>query len=270
MNFLEYSSSSESDDNLETTSKRKIDDVNDVDARPPKKRLPPPVLPAALQNKYKAKVENKLATNSGGKLVEFIPGNWSTIVYISVVPTDEMLEVVKNAMAEAQTKYPELIPVKTMDDGGFHISLSKTIFLKAFQIPRFIELLKARVSNRECFGISFSEFNSYINDEYTKTFLSLDVGSGSGELETLTRDIDTVLKSFSQPVFYENPKYHTSIGYLINSESMSKSDVIAVSHTLRNMFSDTTLSHPLSSLSFALREVHCKTGDKLYRFPLLS
>ncbi|KAJ3031434.1 UNVERIFIED_CONTAM: hypothetical protein HDU68_004124 [Siphonaria sp. JEL0065] len=118
-------------------------------AQPVKKRLPPPTLPAGLQNKYKAKIESKLSANAGGKTVEFVPGNWSTIVYISVIPSDEMRKVIDSAMAKGRDVFPGIIPVVAMDDGGLHISLSRTVFLKAFQIPRFIDLLKAKFSVRK-------------------------------------------------------------------------------------------------------------------------
>ncbi|KAI8838980.1 hypothetical protein BC829DRAFT_404141 [Chytridium lagenaria] len=63
-------------------------------------------------------------------------------------------------------------------EGDLHISLSRTLFLKEFQLDRFLELLKTQLSKSKQFGFSFSKLSKYENDEKTRSFLALDVGEG--------------------------------------------------------------------------------------------
>ncbi|KAJ3298759.1 poly(U)-specific 3'-to-5' RNA exonuclease [Rhizoclosmatium sp. JEL0117] len=292
--YLDSDSNSDTDNESPATSqplskpnktiqtKRKADESEaEVLGSKAKKRLPPPVLPESLQNKYKAKVEGRLSA-SAGKQIEFIPGNWSTIVYVSIIPSSELKKMIQMAMAHARKEYPKLMDINTMDDGGLHISLSRTVFLKEFQIPKFIDTLKSKLSERKRFllqalvtddsfnalisiTLSFTGFNSYLNDDNSKTFLSMDVGAGAVELQKLTVEVDSTLRAFSQPTFYEDPKYHSSIGYFMNSEA---SNALNTSDTLRALFKNTDIK--LSSFSFELNEVHCKTGNQLFRLPLSS
>ncbi|KAJ3066004.1 poly(U)-specific 3'-to-5' RNA exonuclease, partial [Podochytrium sp. JEL0797] len=208
MNQLDYSSSSDTETPPpHAPSKRKPSLsplVAPTSAPAPKKRLPPPILPDSLTNRYKAKVESDLSAKAGGKRIEFVPGNWATVVYISVIPTDDLESTIETSISTARSGgYPTFRRVETMQDGGLHISLSRTIFLKEFQIQSFVKALKDRLEEKSSFGISFSKFNTYLNEDFSKTFLSMDVGSGFSELESLTMQVDSALKAFSQPSFYE-------------------------------------------------------------------
>ncbi|KAI8616593.1 U6 snRNA phosphodiesterase Usb1 [Chytriomyces sp. MP71] len=308
-----YSSESETEAETETGAQAQAaaDNVaaqtetaaNPVQAK--KKKLPAPVLPDATANKYKEKVQQRLAHRSGvAKHVEFIPGNWSTIVYVAFSPSQELSRVISESLDSAQLHYPDLKLMKVSHsdsspnsiDGSpsmLHISCSRTVFLKEFQISRFIDLLRSRLRLHKSFTVSLQEFNSYINDDGSKTFLSMDVGAGANELTDLTSDVNRVLKEFSQPEFYEKPEFHASIGYFVNDhspevESLSGKECPSapklnmldlqlpldsnphapkrLQNQLREQFSASRI--PSQFASFTVRKVSCKTGNQVFHIPL--
>lgn len=90
-----------------------------------------------------------------------------------------------------------------------HISLSRCIFLKAFQLDRFTELLREALEGRKryllrldansvglyfafsyatfsvllsSFSLSFARIEHFTNDEGTRSFISLEVGAGHSEV----------------------------------------------------------------------------------------
>ena len=60
-----------------------------------------------------------------------------------------------------------------------HISLSRTVYLKVFQIDRFIASLFKSLHTSEPFRFSFQNApSSFVNDERTRSFLGLEVARG--------------------------------------------------------------------------------------------
>ncbi|RIB09282.1 hypothetical protein C2G38_280009 [Gigaspora rosea] len=88
-------------------------------------------------------------------------------------------------------------------DSKLHISLSRPLFLKYFQIERFWDNLRKGFEDKKRFSLSFSEISNFTNDEKTRSFLALEVGKGINELKTLLEHVNKVAKDFRQEEFYE-------------------------------------------------------------------
>ncbi|KAJ3400613.1 poly(U)-specific 3'-to-5' RNA exonuclease [Chytriomyces hyalinus] len=242
--LVDYSSDSDADSELDP-----------VPLQQPGKRrrlLPPPVLPDSTINKYKQKVEQRL------RIQNFVPGNWSTVVHVTVEPPEHITVFIANACDKMRARFQTFEQVSPL-----HISLSRTIFLKEFQIARFIQLLKTGILAHSSFDISLTKFNAYSNDDQSKHFLSIDVGAGSMQLEQLTTSVNTVVKQFSEPEFYKDPKFHASIGYILDTETMSSES--AHENEITSIFQDTEIPQ---DATFSIHQVVCKTGNQVFRMPL--
>ncbi|KAJ3263847.1 poly(U)-specific 3'-to-5' RNA exonuclease [Chytriomyces hyalinus] len=228
--LVDYSSDSDADSELDQAPLQ----------QPGKRRrlLPPPVLPGSTINKYKQKVEQRL------RIQNFVPGNWSTVVHVTVEPPEHIAVFIANACDKMRARFQTFEQVSPL-----HVSLSRTIFLKEFQIASF--------------DISLTKFNAYSNDDQSKHFLSIDVGAGSMQLEQLTTSVNTVVKQFSEPEFYKDPKFHASIGYILDTETMSSES--AYENEITGIFQDTEIPQ---DATFSIHQVVCKTGNQVFRMPL--
>ncbi|KAJ3212014.1 hypothetical protein HDU82_004180 [Entophlyctis luteolus] len=61
---------------------------------------------------------------------------------------DALIDTVRDNAKAAFSNFRPAVPAD--NDGSLHISLSRTVFLKEFQIPRFIALMKSKISLNEC------------------------------------------------------------------------------------------------------------------------
>jgi hypothetical protein len=102
-----------------------------------------------------------------------------------------------------------------------HISLSKTLYLKAHQISNFIIALKQKLQMQK-FRISFSDLQIYANDERTCNFLALDVHCGKSDLFKLVTLVNAVTASFGLPTYYDDPRFHTSFAWSQNTIDLDK------------------------------------------------
>lgn len=84
-----------------------------------------------------------------------------------------------------------------------HISLTKTVILKHHWIESFIQSIKDRTSYIKKFMILFGSLRIYCNEERTRTFIGLQIRTGYDSLLKLVDALDTCLKEFSLPTFYE-------------------------------------------------------------------
>lgn len=65
---------------------------------------------------------------------------------------------------------------------GFHISLSRTVYLKEFQIESISKILKAKISEHAKFKLKSTQFAKYQNDEKTRSFLGIKVADTQGQV----------------------------------------------------------------------------------------
>ncbi|KAA1125330.1 poly(U)-specific 3'-to-5' RNA exonuclease [Puccinia graminis f. sp. tritici] len=112
------------------------------------------------------------------------------------------------------------------DHSKFWHSLTEgtaSAFLKTNERDSFIEELKKVVKGIKLFEVYFSNFSTLVNDEGTRAFLALEVGSGHSLLCNLLKQIDKILELFCQNKYYENPRFHVSIAWcLLEQEKVSQ------------------------------------------------
>jgi len=141
-----------------------------------------------------------------------------------------------------------------------HISLSRTIFLKYFQHDRFSNLFKDKLQGISKFYISFDDFQSYINDDKTRSFFSLNVGTGYNNLYEIMKRIDDLVISFHQKPFYTPPQYHASISWA--------EDKTIINEEIIKRFKEKYL-HKIKNTLIPIKEVQLKIGYKLNSISLI-
>lgn len=176
--------------------------------------------------------------------VAHVDGNWATLIYI---PLDNIFlnEFINQCM-------------KTFEDQGLcmmddlHISLSRTLYLKSHQISNFMNLLEQKLKSQK-FQVSFSDLQTYHNDEKTCNFVALNVLCGKSDLLKLVKLVNIVTASFGLPSYYDDPSFHTSFAWSQNNIDL---DVKSFS------------SEAIHNIMVEVSCIHVKCGNKIYEINL--
>jgi hypothetical protein len=121
------------------------------------------------------------------------------------------------------------------------------------------------------FNFILGEPSLFVNDERTRSFVSLDIGEGDSQICALIVCIDAVLRRYGQPEYYQTPQNHITVasmlGNMLTAEDQSE-DKIRTSG-LKNELAGLNLrsNHPDVPL-ISVSSVGCKIGDKLFDIAL--
>lgn len=267
MNLVDYSSSS-SEDELEVISKNEKEKKEETNINPnlyskrkleydneeKKKKPKRPPLPGDILSLYgdDSYIIDK-SKPSRAPIDKPIEGNWPTYIYIIVNFSEEMLKNINEINLKLKEINSKIHGFDYYKD-EIHISLSRTIFLKYFQHDRFCKLFFENLSGISKFYLSFDSFKSYVNDDKTRSFFSLNVGTGYDKLFNIMKKIDEIVVSFHQKPFYIPPQYHASIAWA-EDKTIINEDII-------NQFKDQYLNK-ISNNIFIVKEINLKIGYKL-------
>ena len=175
-----------------------------------------------------------------------IIGNWAS--YVSIEIHSQELNSLINDFLE---KYPKIDPILNV-----HVSLSRTHYIKVFQIEKIVDLLANRI-RLEKFNLNLSGTSIYFNDDRSRQFLAIDVFNEDDKMLILLEKVDKVLEKFGLEKYYENPKFHFSVG-----SSAIDFDMKPACTDLH----DKILS--LSSVHLFVERVLFTSGDRKYYFEL--
>lgn len=65
-----------------------------------------------------------------------------------------------------------------------HISLSRTVYLREHQLTPFLNAIRDELRDTKPFIISFAQIAPLTNDEKTRSFVTLEVGTGYNEVRS--------------------------------------------------------------------------------------
>lgn len=159
-----------------------------------------------------------------------VHGNWPTLIFIPSkhLAIEEYFQLfIVSLKVEGREEVDRTVKEITKDrefssvdpitaEFPFHLSLSRTFYLKHHQKDLFCskltERLKALLSS---FPVGAIEFKSerlavYTNDERSTTFIAVDIENDSTVIKYI-EEIDSILKEFGLPVYYQSPKLHFSL-----------------------------------------------------------
>ncbi|KAF9583255.1 poly(U)-specific 3'-to-5' RNA exonuclease [Lunasporangiospora selenospora] len=169
----------------------------------------------------------------------------------TVPETTSMLHSLKSSKGEVKV-------AEHADDAvELHVSLSRPLYLQELHLGRFTSDVKEAFKNKRRFNMSFSGIQRFANEENTRSFLSLRVGSGHAEVENLLTEMDSIAERYSQPKFYDHPQFHASFAWALGGDTLDESLV----NILDDL--DSTLLQDLRRCSVMVRRVSWKTGPTL-------
>ncbi|EXC21071.1 hypothetical protein L484_017081 [Morus notabilis] len=86
----------------------------------------------------------------------------------------------------------------------FHISLGRTVPIRAHQIDSLVTMLRQKLQFQGRYWIDFNKWEVFVNDDGTRTFLSMEVtAKGLAEVTKQIQAVNEVYKLHNLPEFYE-------------------------------------------------------------------
>ncbi|KAG0004649.1 nuclear protein localization protein 4, partial [Entomortierella chlamydospora] len=284
MPLVEYGSSSEEEggelspkrdikpENAPQTNRSSVKRASQTEAGPvsskkAKATLPP--LPSSLTELFKERErppDNPERHQGRVRTRAHIDGSWPVHVYLSVKLSGDLFDIVSTLVKSARKtvpstvsllqsietqKTPKAVPAeaKTAEDATeLHISLTRPLYLQELHIGRFVSEVRDAFKNRKRFNLSFSGVQSFSNDEKTRSFLSLRVGSGHAEIESLVAEMDVIVGRYSQPTFYSDPQFHASFAWAVGGDVLNEKTVESMEEL------DSELGHDLRHCSVTIAQ----------------
>ncbi|KAB2596535.1 U6 snRNA phosphodiesterase-like [Pyrus ussuriensis x Pyrus communis] len=103
----------------------------------------------------------------------------------------------------------------------FHISLGRTVPIRVHQIDSLVTWLQRR------YWIDFSKWEVFVNDDQTRTFVSIEViAAGSAEITKQIQAVNDVYKLHNLPEFYKDPRPHISVAWALGDINNSLKKVV--------------------------------------------
>ncbi|XP_050223896.1 uncharacterized protein LOC126673704 [Mercurialis annua] len=210
---------------------------------------------------------------------EHVEGNYALHVYIPVhIPATSKKEIIL-FLKKVSTLVPGLhvvdvdIPLDTLrkDDRKleqiavgreFHISLGRTVPIRVHQIDSVVSMLRQRLQLKKPYWIDFSKWEVFVNDEKTRTFLSLEVVTGGlAEITKQIESVNLVYKLLNLPEFYKDPRPHISLAWAMGDISDSMKRV--VKEEMNKSSSRVSSQNHIFTCKFS--GIECKIGNKTYK-----
>ncbi|KAI3731217.1 hypothetical protein L1987_62403 [Smallanthus sonchifolius] len=212
---------------------------------PPAAALPPP--PIDLLNP-----PNTLGTfdylqrNMTSRIRSFphIEGNYALHVYIPVFIPSERKKELAQFLKKATSLVPGLhvvdidVPllmllkdeeklVQAALGREFHISLGRTVPIRVHQIDSVVAMLRQKLQFQKRYLIDFNKWEVFVNDDKTRTFLSVENTTGGlAEITKQIQAVNEVYRLHNLPEFYKDPRPHISIAWAVGDISQSLKRVV--------------------------------------------
>ena len=145
-----------------------------------------------------------------------------------------------------------------------HLSISRVVSLRHHWIDPFVKSLKDNLEQDKSFHLCLDKLQVYTNDDKTRTFVGLEATGGVRELQKLTANVDYCFSEYKLPAFYYPPSFHVSLGWCLGDIS---SQIRARLQKLELRLID-ILEDDGDLGRFLVKNVHCKTGNKIFQFKL--
>uniref|UniRef100_A0A8C6VN33 U6 snRNA phosphodiesterase n=1 Tax=Naja naja TaxID=35670 RepID=A0A8C6VN33_NAJNA len=186
-------------------------------------------------------------------------GNWATHVYMPYKAGEDFLDLLQLLLVCGRTYVPQLTGQEE-----FHISLSQGVVLRHHWINSFVQSLKGRLASCHRFVFRADRVKVYTNETKTRTFVGLEVSSGHSQVLELVTEVDEVMEEFNLMPFYKDPSFHMSLAWCVGNMSEALGgQCIQEMQEIVDGFEDST-----HLLRIPGTEVRCKSGNKVFSFPL--
>ncbi|KAF4617267.1 hypothetical protein D9613_006008 [Agrocybe pediades] len=187
---------------------------------PKKKRRLPPVSSTVAPDGPK---DNPALHQGRVRTVPHVDGQFAAHVYVSLPlgRRSQLYKVLQAILSDAKASIPTLHEIWSTSHPEqearpeLHISLSRPIFLRAHQRDDLKRAVKNIAKQHKPFVVSFAVLSELINDERTRTFLTMEVGAGHHELRSLADSLSPSIEAVRQQAYYVKPRFHASIAWAL-------------------------------------------------------
>ncbi|KAL6580647.1 hypothetical protein OROMI_008671 [Orobanche minor] len=243
--------------------------------------LPPP--PSLLQAPNSSGTSDfSLERNNSNRVRSFphVEGNYAMHVYIPVtIPLAQRKELalfvkrVASVVGELHVVDIDILLSNLIKDEQkfdqvvigreFHVSLGRTVPIRVHQRDSIMAMLRQRLQSRRRYWIDFNKWEVFVNDDGTRTFLSIEVTTG-GLAEVIKKQIEAVNEVYrlhNLPEFYKDPRPHISVAWAAGDISSSLKKVIGEEmkrHTAAGGLSQKRI------FTCLFGGISCKIGNKSY------
>ncbi|TYH90226.1 hypothetical protein ES332_A13G035700v1 [Gossypium tomentosum] len=147
----------------------------------------------------------------------------------------------------------------------FHISLGRTVPIRVHQIYSIVTMLRQKLQfQKHRYWIDFNKWEVFINDDRTRTFLSLEVVTG--ELPEITKQIQVVnevYKLYNLLEFYKDPRPRISLAWALDDVNGSLKKVVE-QETKSYVFRGSLQSRYYSICTSKVGGIECKIGNRTH------
>ncbi|XP_042019320.1 U6 snRNA phosphodiesterase isoform X2 [Salvia splendens] len=243
---------------------------------PDRTPLPPPPL-SLLQPPNSAGISDVLHTEHPNRVRNFphVEGNYALHVYIPVyfpvssrreiLPFLERVAAAVNELHVVDVDIPLSNLIKDEQKLNqvvlgreFHVSLGRTVPIRVHQRDSLVAMLRQKLQSHKRYWIDFDKWEVFVNDDCTRTFLSLEV-TGAGLAEKQIELVNGVYKLHNLPEFYQNPRPHISVAWAVGDKSSSLKSVIKAE--MKRHF-EVVSKKRIFTCKFG--GISCKIGNKIY------
>ncbi|KAF6152983.1 hypothetical protein GIB67_021588 [Kingdonia uniflora] len=240
-------------------------------------RLPPP--PIHLLNPPNAFDYFQMGQGNRVRNFEHVEGNYALHVHIPVhiplLPRKELAQFLKKISSHLPALHvvDADIPLNILckDDQKleqiaigkeFHISLGRTVPIRVHQIDSILTMLRQKLQFQRRYWIDFNKWAVFINDDCTRSFLSMEVIAGG--LVEITRQIQAVNEIYrlhNLPEFYKDARPHISLAWALGDITDSLKRAL---EELSRYPSNGASSYKTSIFTCKFSGIDCKIGKKVY------
>ncbi|KAG8390210.1 hypothetical protein BUALT_Bualt01G0060000 [Buddleja alternifolia] len=243
--------------------------------------LPPPPLSLLQPPNSLGAFDLPVQSSQSNRVRSFphVDGNYALHVYIPVTvpltPRKELalflkrvatlvpelhvvdIDIPLNSLIKDEQKFEQVVLGKV-----FHVSLGRTVPIRVHQRDSVVAMLRQRLQAHRRYWIDFKKWEVFVNDDCTRTFLSMEVTAGGlAEIKKQIESVNEVYKLHNLPEFYKDPRPHISIAWAVGDisnhlkrvigEEMKRLDTIRGSSQKRNF-------------TCVFNGVTCKIGQKTF------
>jgi len=188
--------------------------------------------------------------------------------FYHAVRPPEAFEALVETMLEQPALQQALARATRIPPAAWHMSLSRTMYLKEFQVPSLVDRVReavqrfragrapGRPSRLELWPAGCRVF---VNEERTCSFLAVLLGSEQNELLDLLGHVDAAVSALGHQPYYEDPAFHVSVAWAAELDAWpDEAALAALSRLIRtaaatDLYSDAVL---------------VKSGPKQVSFPI--
>lgn len=144
----------------------------------------------------------------------------------------------------------------------FHISLGRTVPIRVHQIDSVVAMLRQKLQFQKGYWIDFNKWEVFVNDDKTRTFLSLEVVTGGlAEITKQIQSVNDVYKLHNLPEFYKDPRPHISLAWALGDVSdVLKREVV---NEMKRSSAGGSIMKRVFSCKFS--GIECRIGKKTYK-----